>query len=250
MLLHTSVSFPSETGFDSRLIVTSDVAAVQGASETVQRNVLVPIPKPVTEVVGCDGLVIVPAPETNDQSPVPETGTWADKFTVDKHTLWPDPAFETGGCLRMISTVSFAGGQPGRVTVQINAFTPTDNPVTPEFRFAGVVTIPPPDKTDQAPVPAPGKAAPRVAVAAQMLWLLPASAETADEVMVTSSGEDPQPLVSVQRRTFAPADNPEIEVEKLDALANVALPDTTVQTPVFPVPGSFPARVAVVPQTV
>jgi hypothetical protein len=85
---------------------------------------------------------------------------------------------------------------------------------------------------------------------AQTLWLLPALAETAEDVMVTSSGDDPQPLVSVHLRTFAPADKPETVVEKPDALANVAVPETTVHRPEFPAPGSFPASVAVVPQIV
>ena len=113
-----------------------------------------------------------------------------------------------------------------------------------------MVTAPLPDKTDHTPVPAVGFDAPRVAVGAHTDWLLPALADTADEVMVTSSGEDPQPFVNVQRRTFAPADKPETVVEKLDALANVAVPETTVHRPEFPAPGSFPESVAVVAQIV
>ena len=172
-------------------------------------------------------------------------------FTGAAHKTWSFPALAAEGSASLvIRTVSFSAGHPVRVTVQIKEFTPTDKPVTPEFRFEGVVTVAPPDKTDHAPAPVAGFDAPRVAVAAHTDWLLPAFADTADVVMVTSSGVDPQPFVRVQRRMFAPADNPETVVEKLDALANVAVPETTVQIPEFPAPGSFPASVAVVPQIV
>ena len=52
------------------ITITSDVGAPHGPLLMVQRNVTVPMPRPVTVVVGLLGVVIVPVPFTTFQTPV------------------------------------------------------------------------------------------------------------------------------------------------------------------------------------
>ena len=69
-------------------------------------------------------------------------------------------------------------------------------------------------------------------------------------VMTTSSGESVQvPLASVQRKVLAPTPNP--VTPELAVVLAVMVPDppTSVHVPP-PVVGTFPAKVAVVAQTV
>ena len=69
-------------------------------------------------------------------------------------------------------------------------------------------------------------------------------------VITTSSDEAGHtPLEIVQRKVFAPAGSPEILVVASDALANVAEPVITVQSP-MPIAGEFPCKVEVVEQIV
>jgi hypothetical protein len=53
----------------------------------VQRKTLGPKPRPVTPVVGEPGLVIVPAPLTNVQVPVPMAGVLPVNVAVAEQTL-------------------------------------------------------------------------------------------------------------------------------------------------------------------
>lgn len=58
-------------------IITLSNDATQGALEVVHRNVLLPTPKPVIVVAGLVGVVIVPDPPINVQSPAPAVGVFA-----------------------------------------------------------------------------------------------------------------------------------------------------------------------------
>ena len=60
------------TAFTSNTVMVtwSDVGAPQGPLLIVQRRTTVPIPRPVTEVVGLVGFVIAPAPLMRDHTPV------------------------------------------------------------------------------------------------------------------------------------------------------------------------------------
>ena len=58
--------------------------------------------------------------------------------------------------------------------VQVKVFTPVVNPLTPLVGLEGVVTVPVPAVTVQSPVPTVGVFAAKVAVAAQMVWSVPA----------------------------------------------------------------------------
>lgn len=48
---------------------------------------LIPTPRPVTPVTGEAGEVIVPAPETNVQMPVPDTGVFPDSVALPTHKV-------------------------------------------------------------------------------------------------------------------------------------------------------------------
>ena len=58
------------------VMVTVEVEDGQGALEMVHINTFAPAPNPVTPDVADAGLVIVPAPLTNVQVPVPVTGVF------------------------------------------------------------------------------------------------------------------------------------------------------------------------------
>lgn len=56
------------------LIVTSAKEAVHGALLMVHRNTLLPVPSPVTVVLGLAGLLMMPVPDTLLHIPVPFDG--------------------------------------------------------------------------------------------------------------------------------------------------------------------------------
>ena len=68
-------------------------------------------------------------------------------------------------------------------------------------------------------------------------------------VIVTSSNETQTPLVIVHLKTFAPTPNPVTPDVGLPGVVIVPVPLTNVHNPV-PTVGVFPAKVAVVAQTV
>ena len=148
---------------------------------------------------------------------------------------------------------STEGVQEPLLTVQRKVFKPTDKPVTPEVMLEGVVTAADPAITVQAPVPTVGAVAPKVAVAEQTVWSVPAAEilGATTLVMITSSVEGVQtPLLIVQRSvTLVPAVKVTVEVG-LEGVVTVTVPVITVQAPVFPDPAALAASVAEVPQTV
>ena len=58
--------------------------------------------------------------------------------------------------------------------VQVKVLTPVVNPLTPLVGLEGVVTVPVPAVTVHNPVPTVGVFAAKVAVAAQIVWSVPA----------------------------------------------------------------------------
>ena len=74
-----------------------------------------------------------------------------------------------GKLKRVIVILSVDGVQTPFEMVQRKVFTPTDNPVTPDVGEVGVVTVAPPARTVQAPVPITGVFPASVAVNAQTL---------------------------------------------------------------------------------
>lgn len=65
--------------------------------EIVQTNVLVPMLSPDIADVGEDGVVMVPAPETTLQFPVPIVGTFPFNEDVDEQIVESSPAFAAVG---------------------------------------------------------------------------------------------------------------------------------------------------------
>jgi hypothetical protein len=74
-------------GCASLTIVTADVAEGQLALDTVHKNVLVPVPRAVTEVEYEPGDARLPAPESNDHTPVPIVGLTASRVADDVHKV-------------------------------------------------------------------------------------------------------------------------------------------------------------------
>lgn len=74
------------TAFTSNtvMVIWSDVGAPQGPLLMVHRRTTVPMPRPVTDVVGLAGFVIVPVPLMSDQVPVlGAVGVFPARMAVD-----------------------------------------------------------------------------------------------------------------------------------------------------------------------
>jgi hypothetical protein len=234
-------------------IVIVSVLDGQGALLIAHMNTLAPAPRLVIVVVGDEGVVIVPAPLTRVQVPVPTVGVLP---AIVAELLHPDcvgPAFAVvGEATPVIVTVEVEGVHGGLLIVQVNTFGPTPNPVTPEVGEEGVVMVPVPLVSVHAPVPAVGVFPASVAVVPQTLCAGPAfdvvGVETPVIVTVEVEGVHGGLLI-VQVNTFGPTPNPVKPEVGEDGVVMVPVPLVSVQVPV-PTVGVFPASVAVVPQTV
>ena len=136
----------------------------------VHTNVLTPVVKPVTPLVGLVGVVTAPVPAVTVHNPVPTTGALAAKVEVAEQIVWSAPAAATvGNWSTLMVIASVLGGQVPLLIVHTNVFTPVVNPVTPELGSVGSVTVAVPAVTVQAPVPTVGVFAASVAVAEQIV---------------------------------------------------------------------------------
>jgi hypothetical protein len=70
---------------------------VQPEFEIVHRKVLFPAPRPVTVEAGLEGVVIVPAPLTRLQVPLPIVGVFPVSVAEVPQTLWLFPASDVVG---------------------------------------------------------------------------------------------------------------------------------------------------------
>jgi len=213
----------------------------------VQRKVLAPELRPVTDELNCVGVLTVPAPETVVQAPVPMTGLLPARVAVVTQTDCGAPALDAVG--ESLTTVtSLLALQPFRLTVQRKLLAPWARLPTGELNKLGVVTTPVPRTDVQEPVPVPGCSPSSVAVLAQTVWLVPA--EIAKELLVTttSSSRTQALFVMVHLKVFGPELNAVTVVLNWLEAVIVAAPVTRVQRPV-PIVGMLPASVAVVPQT-
>jgi len=137
-------------------IATVETDGAQGALEIVHAKMFVPKPKPVTEVVGDNELVIVPLPEIKVQAPVPVTA--ALPFIIvdgdEIQRVWLVPAFAVVGTpLTVTATVEEDAEQGGFEIVHWKIFTPVPSPVIDEFGEREFVIVPLPEIRVHAPVP-------------------------------------------------------------------------------------------------
>jgi hypothetical protein len=79
------------------VIVTVEVDVPQGGLLMVHWNTFGPKPKPVTVVVGEEGVVMVPVPLTSVQVPVPAVGVFAAIVAEVAQTLCAGPAADVVG---------------------------------------------------------------------------------------------------------------------------------------------------------
>lgn len=153
------------------------VEALQVPLEIVQTNVFVPTLSPDSAEVGEDGVVIVPAPETTLQLPVPITGTFPFNEDIDEQMVESLPAFAVvGNASTKMETVSDDEGQVPLAIVQTNVFTPTLNPVTTQTGEVAANNEAPPATTVHVPVPIVGVFPFKVEFAEQMVESKPALA--------------------------------------------------------------------------
>ena len=75
----------------------ASVLGVQVPLVIVQTNVLTPVVKPVTPLVGLVGVVTTPVPAVTVQTPVPTVGVFAAKVAVGEQIVWSEPAAATVG---------------------------------------------------------------------------------------------------------------------------------------------------------
>ncbi len=134
----------------------------------VQRNVaLAPIVNPVTPDVGEEAVVIVAAPLTTLQVPVPDVGALPARVAVvTLQIFWSGPAEAVvPGAATSITTSSVELAHTPLAMVQRNVTAaPTVKPVNPEVAEVGVVMVAAPLTTDHTPLPVVGVLPAKVAV--------------------------------------------------------------------------------------
>ena len=177
-------------GSSSLVIVTSSKEGGHTPLVIVHLNTLAPSPSPVTPLVGEPGVVMVPVPLISVHVPLPTVGVLPPSVAVVAHTVWLVPASATVGLASTVMvTSSKESAQTPLEMVHLNTFAPSPNPVTPLVGEPGVVMVPVPFTSVHVPLPTVGALPPSVAVVAQMVWLVPASAGVGglSTVTVTSS---------------------------------------------------------------
>src|SRR5258708_14141910 len=223
-------------GDASRVITTVSLEEGQLKLLIVQTNVLAPTLRFVTPEVGSVELVTLALPAITVHAPVPIAGVLPARVAVVEQAVSSGPAFaDVGDASRVITTVSFEGGQLKLLIVQTNMLAPTERPVTPDVGFPGVVTLPDPPSTVHAPVPTFGVLPARVAVVAQTVSSGPAFAAVGDSsrVIVTLSFDGGQdPFVTVQTKVLVPTERPVTPDVRSPGVVTLAVPVITVHAPV------------------
>lgn len=125
----------------------------------VQAKTFVPIPNPVTELVGESEFEITPVPETKVQAPTPTEGKFPFKVVVgeEMQSVWFEPAVAiVGTCLTVIVTFETDAAQGGLEIVQAKTLFPKPNPVIAVVGESELEITPVPETRVQAPVPTVG----------------------------------------------------------------------------------------------
>ena len=120
--------------------------------------------------VGEEGVVMVPAPLTSVQVPVPVVAVFPARVAVVPQTVCAEPAFAVVGAVTpVIVTVDVDAGHGAFVMLHWKTFGPTPSPVIPDVGEVGVVMVPAPLTSVQVPVPVVAVFPARVAVVPQIL---------------------------------------------------------------------------------
>ena len=100
---------------------------------------------------------------------VPEypPGEFPASVPIESHKFWSGPAIDAAPAIALMITVSELL-QPKWLTVHLNRFDPTPNPLTPETGLLADPALPEPDKRDQVPIPYNGVVPAIVAIAPQI----------------------------------------------------------------------------------
>ena len=207
---------------------------------------MAPIPNPVTELVGDDGLVIVPLPLNNVQEPVPDVGVLPFNVVVFAHNTWSVPALAVvGDDKTVMTTVSIDGEQGGLEIVHSKIFCPQPKPETAVVGLEALLNVQLPLTFDHAPVPTVGVlAASVVLVTEQSCWSLPALAmviEPACVITTVSFDEEHGEFDIVHTKVFVPALKPVTVEVGFEGLVTIPLPFIFVHNPV-PDVGVFPFK--------
>src|SRR5690606_20386276 len=138
------------------MVTSSDVAGTQAPLEMVQRNVLVPTPRPLTVVVGLLGLAKVPLPATTVHSPL--AGAMAALAAnvvevVGVQRLWSGPALAAGWFASWATMVTSSNVVPHcpKFTVHRSTLVPMDRPDTAVVALPGLAKVAEPLTTDHVP---------------------------------------------------------------------------------------------------
>jgi hypothetical protein len=235
------------------VIVTWLVEAVQEPFEMLHSKTFGPVPKAVIPDVAEVGVVTVPAPLINVHIPVPDAGVFPAKVALVPQTVWGLPATAVlGGNETFIVTCEELGVHGGLLIVHWNTFDPAPKPVKPDVGEDGVVIVPVPLTKVHKPEPTAGVCPASVAVVPQMACVVPAADVVGGvtPVIVTWLVEAGQePFEMLHWNTFAPAPKAVMPDVGEEGVVIVPAPLIKLHVPV-PVVAVFPAKVAVVPQTV
>lgn len=212
-----------------------------------------PTPNPVTPLVFNVGVVIVAAPETTVQLPVPIPGKLPVNVALATQTVCEAPAFEiVGGGFLIMATVEVVAGHTPLDIVHWNTFVPTDKKLIADVGELGDKTAPLPEIKDHVPVPTVAVFAAKVALNAHTDCVGPALAIVGKSSRTTATVDIEAahtPLVIRHLNTFVPTPNPVIVVFGKVGEVIVPAPETKVQLPV-PTAAVFAFIVAEVAHTV
>ena len=189
------------------------------------------------------GFVIIPAPLTKLQTPLPTPGIFPCKVIISLIIIVSLPAYAWVGKSFVITTVSVLI-HPLLLTFHVNTLAPLPSPVTTVLLKFISTNNAAPLLTDQYPDPEEGSVASISEVFSQITWSTPASKSNWLFVILTSSEVLHIPFEIVQRKIFSPLLKPLTTVFGSFALSNDAAPTTTVHKPI-PTAGVLPWRVVV-----
>ena len=139
---------------------------------TVHVKMLLPWPKPLTELFATAGCWIVAALKVL-QPPTPTTGTVALNCALVLHTSILDDTWAADG-LSFVTLTRLLAVHPFFETVHWKVVLPNCKEVTALFAALGVLTTPKPEPRLQLPVSPVFNTAPKVALVLHTLWSLPA----------------------------------------------------------------------------